>query len=205
MSIGYTAGMPAPARTSREAIIQAARELLEAEGLDAVTMASIGERVGVRGPSLYKRVRDRSELIRLVGEDVVADLAGVIAKAASRGTPEAALRSVAHAYRTFVHANPNGYALLFARLGPDLEPDPAHLGEVAVPIVAATGRLVGDEEALSSARTFVAWAHGFLSLEMVGGFRLGGDLDEAYASGIETIVGAMTAGGVRASGSRRRT
>src|SRR5262249_29484709 len=116
MSIGYTDVMPAPARTSTEAIIRAARELLEADGVDAVTMARVGERVGVRGPSLYKRVRDRSELIRLVGEDVVADLAAVLSRTAGSGKPEDDLRAVAHAYRAFVHANPNGYALLFARL-----------------------------------------------------------------------------------------
>jgi len=197
--------MPAPARTSREAIIQAARELLEAEGLDAVVMAKVGERVGVRGPSLYKRVRDRSELIRLVGEDVVTDLTRVIAGATSTGHPEADLRAVAHEYRAFVHANPNGYALLFARLGPELEPDPARLGEIARPLIEATRQLVGEADALAAARTFVAWAHGFLSLELVGGFHLGGDLERDYAAGLDQIVGSMTPPRVRASGSRRRT
>jgi len=168
-------------------------------------MAKVGERVGVRGPSLYKRVRDRSELIRLVGEDVVTDLTRVIAGATSTGHPEADLRAVAHEYRAFVHANPNGYALLFARLGPELEPDPARLGEIARPLIEATRQLVGEADALAAARTFVAWAHGFLSLELVGGFHLGGDLEHDYAVGLDAIVGAMTPPRVRASGSRRRT
>jgi AcrR family transcriptional regulator len=180
--------MPAPARTSRDAIVTAARTLLEEDGLDAVTMARVGERVGVRGPSLYKHVRDRSALVRLVADDVVADLTQTIARATATSDPRADLRATAHAYRAFVHANPNGYALLFARLGPGLEPDPAALADVARPLIVSMGRLVGDEGALSAARTFVAWAHGFMSMELAGAFRLGGDLDEAYAAGLETIL-----------------
>ena len=54
---------PTPARTNREEIVAAARSLLEEEGLHAVTMANVANRVGVRPPSLYKHVRDRSALI----------------------------------------------------------------------------------------------------------------------------------------------
>ena len=181
--------MPAPARTSRDAIIQAARVILEEDGLDAVVMAKVGDRVGVRGPSLYKHVRDRSDLVRLVADDVVADLTRTMARAAATADPRADLRAAAHAYRAFVHANPNGYALLFARLGPGLEPDPAALAEVARPLIVSMGRLVGEERALSAARTFVSWAHGFVSMELAGAFRLGGDLDEAFAAGLDTILG----------------
>ena len=44
---------PARARTSQTDIVAAGRELLEAGGLDAVTMQAIAERVGIRAPSLY--------------------------------------------------------------------------------------------------------------------------------------------------------
>ena len=71
-------------------------------------------------------------------------------------------------------------------------------------MVEATGRLVGDATALESARTFVAWAHGFTSLELVGGFRLGGDVDAAYPRGIELILGRDQRAANPPSGSPRR-
>ena len=186
--------MPAPTRTSRDAIVQAARALLEQQGLDAVVMNAVAERVGVRGPSLYKHVADRAALIRAVGDLVTDELRATMAQAMIGDDPAADLRALAFAYRAFVRANPNGYGLLFAHLEPDLQPDPTAVAELGRPIVAAVARLIGDEgpAALEAGRTLVAWAHGFVSMELAGGFRLGGDLDAAYATGIDLILAGIS-------------
>lgn len=182
--------MPAPSRTSRAAIVEAARTLLEEDGLDGIVMSAVAERVGVRGPSLYKHVADRSALIRAVGDTVTADLRATLDRAMSTGDPAADLRALAHAYRGFVQANPNGYGLLFAHLEPALQPDVVAVADLGRPIVAAVARFIGDDGplALEAGRTMVAWAHGFVSMELAGGFRLGGDLDAAYATGIDLIL-----------------
>lgn len=185
---------PAPARTSRDAILAAARELLEEESLDAVVMSRVADRVGVRGPSLYKRVPNRAALIRSVGDAVAADLGRVIAGALQPGSPDAAddIRALARAYREFVRRNPNGYGLLFAHMAPGLQADPVALADLGRPIVAAMARLTGDAASLDAGRTFVAWAHGFVSMELAGGFRLGGDVDMAYTAGIELILAGIS-------------
>ena len=79
--------MPAPARTSKDAIVAAARAILEEDGLDAVVMSRVAERVGVRGPSLYKHVRDRAALVRAVADGVTDDLASGSRSAVSTGDP----------------------------------------------------------------------------------------------------------------------
>ena len=54
--------MPTPERTSTEEIVAAGREILEVAGPSGLTMQAVADRVGVRAPSLYKRVRDRDAL-----------------------------------------------------------------------------------------------------------------------------------------------
>ena len=190
---------PAPARTSNDAIVAAARRILEAEGLSAVTMRRVAQAVGVQGPSLYKRVADRDALLRAVAEGVVADLSRTMARAIETDDPRADLRAAVVAYRDFVVRNPNAYRLLFADLPPGANPDPARVASLGEPIVRAMVRLTGGSDALVAARTVVAWAHGFMTMELSGAFRLGGDLDAAYAYGIESILAGVSGSATRAS------
>ncbi len=66
--------MPTPERTSLEEIVEAAARLLEEGGPGAVTMQAVAQAVGVKAPSLYKRVRDREALLGLVGAAAADDL-----------------------------------------------------------------------------------------------------------------------------------
>ena len=96
--------MPAHSQTSTAAIVAAGRILLEERGMDALTMRDVADAVGVRPPSLYKRVRNRSDLFRLVLEDVADELTSVLDAAADSRDPVAALRAMTAAYRGFAHA-----------------------------------------------------------------------------------------------------
>ena len=122
-----------------------------------------------------------------------------MSRATESGDPRRDLRAAAAAYRAFVRANPNGYRLLFTDLT-DENPDASSLAGLGTPVVDAMTRLIGAANALEAARTFVSWAHGFASMELAGGFRLGGDLDAAYAFGIESILAGVSEPATRASG-----
>lgn len=56
------APVPAGGSARREQILDEAEALVEAEGLDALTMRRLAEAIGIRAPSLYKHVRDKAEL-----------------------------------------------------------------------------------------------------------------------------------------------
>lgn len=189
--------MPTPARTSLEGIVHAARAILEADGLDALTMERVARAVRVRPPSLYKRVTSRGELVRLVVEDVAAQLADEVGGAPRSGDPRRDLRVLAEAYRAFAHANPGSYAAIFSRLPEESRPDLATLAPANEAVLSATASLAGASRALEAARLVVAWAHGFVSLELAGAFRLGGDVDAAFEFGIERLTDALASGGGR--------
>ena len=181
---------PARARTSQTDIVVAGRELLEAGGLDAVTMQAVADRVGVRAPSLYKRFSSRGDLIAAVGASVLADLGEEMAPFGEK-EPRDGLRDAAAAFRRFALGHPRAYELIFMSLPPGSRP-PAELNARAVaPLVALVGRLVGHERALEAARLITAFAHGFVSMELSGAFRLGGDVDAAYRYGVDVLVNAL--------------
>jgi AcrR family transcriptional regulator len=174
--------------------------LLEAGGLDAVTMQAVAERVGVRAPSLYKRFHDRGALIAAITADAFDDLGRRLAGSGAADDPEAGIRSAAEAYRAFAQASPRSYELLFMNLPAGSRPPLEHNAAAAVPLLALTERLVGRDRALEAARLLTAFAHGFISMELSGAFRLGGDLDEAYRYGVDVLIGAMAARRIPPSG-----
>jgi len=182
---------PARARTSLDEIVAAGRELLEAGGVDAVTMQAVAERVGVRAPSLYKRVANREALIAAIAGDVLLELGGRLAPLARGDDPAAALRSLATAYRAFAHERPRAYALAYSHLAANARPPDELPARAADPVVSLMERMVGRDRALDAARTMTAFAHGFVTMEFAGAFRLGGDVDAAYRYGVETLVRAL--------------
>lgn len=182
---------PARARTSAAEIVAAGRALLEAGGLDAVTMQAVGERVGVRAPSLYKRFPNRGALVAAIAATALRELAASLTPLSRDPDPAAGLRSVADAFRAFARANPRTYDLLFRNLPVDARP-PSELNALAAaPVLDVASRLVGPDRALEAARLMTAFAHGFVSMEISGAFRLGGDVDSAYAYGVDVLVEAL--------------
>ena len=181
---------PAPARTSRDAILAAARELLEDEGLDAVTMTAVADRVGVRAPSLYKHLRDRAELVTGVVAAAAGELTDALESALRDAShdPATRVRLIATAYRAFASRSPRAAALLFADLGPDLPIPQAELARSARPVLEVAAAIAGEDRALPAARSLTAFVHGFTSMESAGAFRLGGTVDEAFALGIDALI-----------------
>jgi AcrR family transcriptional regulator len=173
--------------------VAAGRDLLEAGGLDAVTMQAVAERVGVRGPSLYKRFPSRAALIAAIGTSVADDLGRRLAPLETATDAADGLRSVADTFRAFARDNPRAYELLFMNL-PSEARVPAERNAAAVaPLVGLASRLVGQEHALEAARLLTAFAHGFVSMELAGAFRLGGDVDEAYRFGRDVLIEGLAA------------
>ncbi|WP_447913491.1 TetR/AcrR family transcriptional regulator [Microbacterium phyllosphaerae] len=174
--------MPTPERTSLVAIVAAGRDILESAGPAGLTMQAVAERVGVRAPSLYKRIRDRDALMTAVAEASAEELTS---RLESAGDELAALAAV---YRGFAHEHPESFRLLFTAAAPE-----ESLHRTSAPVLRACTRLVGPEHALGAARLFTAWATGFLQMELAGAFRLGGDVDEAFDYALDRIIVGLTA------------
>lgn len=183
--------MPTPDKTSRDAIVAAGRELIERGGIEGLTMAAVAERVGVQPPSLYKRVRDRAELISLVLHASIDDLSERM-EAQRQPDPRARLLALAGVIRGFAHERPVGFALVFGAHGAP-RPEPGAVQRSVKPLMDAVAEITGPEHALDGARLLTAWATGYLTLELADRLRLGGDIDAAWEWGLARIVAALEA------------
>ncbi|HVT22155.1 MAG TPA: TetR/AcrR family transcriptional regulator [Mycobacteriales bacterium] len=59
---------------SREAIVAATLRVIDAEGIDAVTMRRIGQELGTGGASLYAHISSKDELLELVFDEVTGQI-----------------------------------------------------------------------------------------------------------------------------------
>ncbi|MTE11378.1 TetR/AcrR family transcriptional regulator [Nocardia aurantiaca] len=157
-------------------IAAAARALLDEQGPEALTMRNVAAALGIKAPSLYKHVPDKTALETLVVAQGFAELAEALEAAAPQGLP-----GVAEAYRDYGLSHPHVYRLMNYRpLRRDLLP-PGLEERTAQPLVAAVG---GDP---ARARALWAFAHGMVSLEIDGRFPGDADLAAAWRAGLDSF------------------
>jgi hypothetical protein len=53
----------------------------------------------------------------------------------------------------------------------------------------------GERDALPAARTLVPWVQGFVTMELAGAFRLGGDVEQACHFGLDRLLIAISGPG----------
>lgn len=166
-------------------ILAAARELLEAEGPDALSMRNLGERLGIRAPSIYKHFASKEVLeaaLISAGFEEQAELF----EAALGGSDEPIV-AIAEAYRNYAKSHPHLYRLMFDRsLNRDLLV-PGVEDRAVAPALSA----VGENRAL--ARAVWAFAHGMTILELNQRFPSDADLDAAWREGLDALKASIPA------------
>jgi TetR/AcrR family tetracycline transcriptional repressor len=58
---------------TRQHVIDEAMRLVDADGLDALTLRALGGRLGVKAPTLYWHVRNKAELLDALGDAIMDD------------------------------------------------------------------------------------------------------------------------------------
>jgi AcrR family transcriptional regulator len=102
------------ARLTRERIVLAALDVIDLEGLAAVTMRGVADALGVQAPSLYNHVRSKEELLDAVAESVMQQ---VDASGFERLAWREALEAWAWSYYEALVAHPNLVPHLAAAFG----------------------------------------------------------------------------------------
>lgn len=147
---------------SRERILRVALDLVDREGLDAISMRRVGEALGVEAMSLYNHVANKAAILDGIFEAVLAEMPP--AKRASSW--KASLRERGEALRAVLRAHPNTLPL-FATRPAVTSASLAHL-EAGLAVLRGAGFAPAD--ALRAFQVLLAFAvgHAIASYSSIG-------------------------------------
>ena len=95
---------PRQSLLTRQRIVETASALVDAEGLEAVSVRRLATELGVQGPSLYNHFATKAEILDAVADAVIAQ---VDVSAFARHDWVEALRLWAHSYHDVLSAHPH--------------------------------------------------------------------------------------------------
>ena len=175
-----------------ERVVDAAADIADAEGLEAVTLARVAGELGVRAPSLYNHVDGRDDVLRAIAVRGVRELTSALRQAAVGRSSADALTAAARAYRAYARAHPGRYAATVAAPTRGDEEHRAAASE-AVDVMLAVMRgwdLEGDD-AIHAVRAFRSAVHGFVAIEAADGFGMAVDVDASFDRLVASLAGGL--------------
>ncbi|WP_261765521.1 TetR-like C-terminal domain-containing protein [Actinotalea fermentans] len=173
-------------------------------GFDGLTLAAVAARAGVAVPSLYKHVDGLVDLRRELAWRAATEFAEALAGSVAVRSPAEALRAAGRAVRAYALAYPARYAAVQAApsLGdlPDARLSTASRRVVVVLTEALRGAVTAqsaaagtdtEETGVHVVRVVRAAIHGFVDLELHGGFALPEDLERSFGLLLEVLVSGL--------------
>ena len=182
-------------RLDKNAVVQAAVDLVNAEGIAGLTLNRLAEELGIQSPSLYNHVDGLPGLQKDLAVLNAKNIADCLSEAAIGKSGKELFMEVAQAFRVYVKSNPGLYLSTLRSSGTqstqnaDLVREEERTVKVGVVLMSSLG-LQGDD-ALHGLRAFRSVVHGFATLEAAGGFGLPQDCDESFRRLIEALVNGL--------------
>jgi TetR/AcrR family transcriptional regulator, tetracycline repressor protein len=139
---------------TRADLARAAVALLDDVGFDGLTMRALADRLGVKAASLYNHIRDKSDVLALAADAIVADVPTPAASLAWRQR----LAAIAHAYRDVLLAHRDGARVL--AVTPPIGPNRLRLMDEVLGILRHAG--LSDEAVADAGWVFNTYVTGFV-------------------------------------------
>ena len=101
---------------TRDALIRACAELIAEEGLAALSLRKVAERVGIKAPSIYVHFANKEALLAETSRQASAALGDCLRQGCKGENARDRLLSTAMGYLRFAEAQPSLFALFFMEL-----------------------------------------------------------------------------------------
>jgi AcrR family transcriptional regulator len=183
----------------KDTVVAAAAVILNTEGVEALTLNRLAQKLSVKTPSLYNHIDGLPGLYRELALLNARSLGERFTQAAIGQSGRVALIAVAQAYRAYIKEAPGVY-LASLRASGTQQPIDEELSaaeeqnlRVAVAVVASFG--LKRDDVLHAVRGLRSLVHGFATLEIAGGFGLPLSLDESFDRLLQMFVRGLQATG----------
>lgn len=162
-------------------VLQAALDIADKQGINAVTLSSVALKLGIRPPSLYNHVSGLDELRRMIATYALDQLYVRIVATTEGLSGDEAIRAFASSYINYAFEHPGLYegAQITADQR-DHEVTRAGGAIVDLALQLLSHYSLNEKEALYAVRGLRSLVHGFASLERLGGFGLPLDLLDSF-------------------------
>jgi AcrR family transcriptional regulator len=185
----------------QEAVIEAAAKLVDEEGIEQLSLGRLAERLGIRPPSLYNHVAGLPGLKHDLALYCLRDLLDHLTHATIGKSRAEAIIALADAYRAYARQTSGRYTLTQQAPDPgDLESQAIAQQVVDVVRAILVPYKLSDEDAIHAIRGLRSIVHGFVSLEVTGGFGLPVDLDASFKWLINVFVAGLERSTVTGNG-----
>ncbi|MGW5877569.1 TetR/AcrR family transcriptional regulator [Nocardiopsis terrae] len=151
-------------------LTQAGAELADEVGFDQVTVSALARRFDVRVASLYSHVRNSQDLRTRIALLALEELADRAAEALAGRSGKEALTALADVYRDYAHEHPGRYAAAQLRLDPQTAAAGAGVRHAQMTRALLRGYDLPEPDQTHAVRLLGSVFHGYVSLEMGGGF-----------------------------------
>jgi AcrR family transcriptional regulator len=172
-----------------QAVVDAAVDLADEDGLDRLTLARVADELGVKPPSLYEHVDGLEGLRKALRQRGLETMAAAFRRATTGRSRDDAVRALADAFRQFARDHPALYEATVRSVERD-SPEIQAAAEDVLEILFAVlgGYRIQGEEAVHATRYLRSVLHGFASLEATGGFGMPTDLEKSFQRIVDATV-----------------
>lgn len=179
-------------------VVAAGARLADEEGLQALTIAALAQRLGVKAPALYKHVDGIDDLRRRIATLAMVELADDLRGALQGKAGVSALRALFASLHAYVTSHPGRYAATtgqaFGEQGDELLVAATRVMESIRAVLSGYG--LAPDELDHAIRMLRCTLHGYALLDAEGGFQWG--IDPAVT--MNWMIGFMDRGFEAAGG-----
>ncbi|CAL9343013.1 hypothetical protein SUDANB60_00303 [Streptomyces sp. enrichment culture] len=171
-----------------ERLTRAGATLADEVGFDQVTVSELARRFDVKVASLYSHVRNSHDLKTRIALLALEELADRAADALAGRAGKDALVALANVYRDYAREHPGRYAAAQFRLDPETAAASAGVRHAKMTRALLRGYALDEPDQTHAVRLLGSVFHGYVSIEMGGGFSHSApDTDETWSRVLDAL------------------